>query len=110
MGLSADSKAHEELIGMPGKQMSNYPSIYSDLRRVVLNPATCWYDTPGKYLTPKGSMLSCTESVWNTLHPCSFLRFWNIVSCGDKKGLKILEGMVDSMGKREIDVECVLSW
>ena len=25
VGLSADSKAHEELIGMPGKQMSNYP-------------------------------------------------------------------------------------
>ena len=103
VGLSADSKAHEELIGMPGKQMSNYPSIYSDLRRVVLNPATCWYDTPGKYLTPKGSMLSCTESVWNTLHPCSFLRFWNIVSCGDKKGLKILKGMADEKGKREIE-------
>ena len=46
-GLSADSKAHEELIGIPGKQMSNNPSLYSDLRRVVLNPATCWYDTPG---------------------------------------------------------------
>ena len=25
VGLSADSKAHEELIGMPGKQMSNNP-------------------------------------------------------------------------------------
>ena len=47
MGLSADSKAHEELIGIPGKQVSNNPSLYSDLRRVVLNPATCWYDTTG---------------------------------------------------------------
>ena len=73
----------------------------------MLNPATCWYDTPGKKLAPNGSLFSCTESVWNTLDPCSFSCFWNTASCKDNE---VLEGMVDSMGKREIDVECVLSW
>lgn len=102
LGLSGDSKAHEELIGCPGKQMSNRPSLYSDLRKVVINPITCWYDMPGKYITPKGSLLSSTESVWNTLDPCSFSRFWNIISCNDKSGLKILEDMSDAKGKREV--------
>ena len=44
--------------------------------------------------------------MWNTLDPCSFSRFWNTASCKDNE---VLEGMADSMGKREIDVECVLS-
>ena len=37
-------------------------------------------------------MLSCTESVWNTLHPCSFSRFWNTASCKDNE---VLEGMAE---------------
>lgn len=35
---------------------------------------------------PQESMLSCTESVWNTLDPCSFSRFWNTASCKGNEG------------------------
>lgn len=106
IALCGDTKAQDVMAGFPGKQMSEDLTIHSDLKRVSLDPITGMYNPLGNYPTAYGSKMTGPDSMWNLLHPSSYVRFWNAIASGDSKKIDYLRQKADPAGVKEID--CML--
>ena len=106
--ISGDTKAEEELMGYPAKQMTRNLSLFDGQRRLLLNPMTKSYTASNNHIFTNGSSLSFPESVWNCLHPLSWHRFWNVVDNGSAADIRDLKDKADEQGKKDIELLILL--